>query len=120
MTAQVETTMAAKVEAKLLAAIDAIPWDFLDVQHHQLPRLLIVARALRDEWRDRAHLVGWTDEDLFGGDSTRPVARTDLSGLVWSLFASDCRVIEINQDFALLETRTRSLQRFVRPSSRCR
>jgi hypothetical protein len=68
-------------------------------------------------WLQRALSLGWSIDDLFGGDDGRPYARIDRAGLV--LLLNGDRVVAISEDAAGIETRTGARQTYRRRSLSC-
>jgi hypothetical protein len=57
---------------------------------------------------EQAAALGWSEVDLYGCDDTRPFARIDQAGLLWSLNGD--RLVAITANAATIETRTGARQ----------
>ena len=61
-----------------------------------------LADFLNSPWAVEAKRFGWSEIELFGVDADRPYARIDGLGLVPAL--DGCRIVELNETGAILET----------------
>jgi hypothetical protein len=72
-----------------------------------------------NHWADRAALLGWTTQDLFGFSPTHPLLHLGSAGLLW--IVNGGQIVEVHRDWALIQTSKDSSQRIVnrrRPATR--
>jgi hypothetical protein len=97
------TLLAGLDPAEPLTDFPAARWQLFLADAHCL---------VEDGWVLRAEELGWTWQDLFGADDTKPFARIDKAGL--ALLLGGYRVLAMTITAATIATRTEARQTFRR------